>query len=59
MNIIEISLVGTDKLPHPYILDNKAKLPEFGESALIFKQDEPNTIYFQLTDDDFLKGYKS
>lgn len=59
MNIIEVALVGLDKEPHPYTLDNKTSSPSFDPNALIFKQEQRNVLFFRLTEEDFRNGYKT
>ncbi|CAF3510163.1 unnamed protein product [Adineta steineri] len=59
VNIIEVTLVGIDQQPHPYTLHNKDCSATFEENTLIFKQHEPNILYFRLTNEDFLNGYKT
>lgn len=59
VNIIEVALVGLDKEPHPYTLENKNSSNIYDPNALIFKQDQRNVLFFRLTDDDFRNGYKS
>ncbi|CAF2409681.1 unnamed protein product [Rotaria sp. Silwood2] len=55
-NIIQITLVGIDRQPHAYTIDNK----ERKVSSLIFKQEEePHSLYFHVTKEDFDKGEKS
>ena len=53
-NIIEVTLVGIDKQPHPYTLENKAR----EKSSLIFKEEDLNSLYFHVTEDDIKKGTK-
>lgn len=58
-NIIEVTLVGKDGTPHPYTIDNKTCKTIFDDNTLIFRQNDVNTLYFCLTDDDFKNGFKS
>jgi hypothetical protein len=51
--------MGIDKQPHPYTLDNKTSSDTFEDNALIFKQGDPNVLYFRLTNEDFQNGYKT
>ncbi len=50
--------MGIDKEPHPYTIDNKNRHNLFEDQTLIFKQNEPNILYFRLTNEDFLSGFK-
>ncbi|CAF1240598.1 unnamed protein product [Rotaria sordida] len=59
MNIIEVALMDIEKQPHPYTIDNKIIKNSFEDQALIFKGDKPNILYFRLTNEDFLNGYKT
>ncbi len=59
MNIIEVALVDLEKQPHPYIIDNKSSKNSFDDEGLIMKQNEPNILYFRLTNEDFLQGSKT
>jgi hypothetical protein len=59
VNLIEVALVGLDKEAHPYALDNKTCSDTFEDNTLIFKQGDPNVIYFRLTNEDFQNGYKT
>lgn len=59
MNIIEVALVGVDKEPHPYTLENKISSSTYDPAALIFKQDQRNILFFRLTDEDFRNGFKT
>ncbi|CAF1094917.1 unnamed protein product [Adineta steineri] len=52
---IEVSLLTIDNQPHPYTIKNK----ESDKSSLVVKQNESNTIYYDVTNDDLVKGYKS
>ncbi|CAF3420769.1 unnamed protein product [Rotaria sp. Silwood1] len=55
-NIIRVTLVGIDKQPHPYTIDNK----ERNISSLVFKEpNEPHSLYFFVTKEDYDKGEKS
>lgn len=58
-NIIEVALVDMEKEPHPYTLDHKSARPLFEDGALIIKQTDPNILYFRLTNDDFVRGFKT
>jgi hypothetical protein len=58
-NIIEVTLVAKDKLPHDYAIDNKTSKSSFEDDALIFRQNESHTLYFCLTAEDFKNGFKS
>ncbi len=58
VNIIEVALVDLEKQPHPYLLDNKSAKNSFEDEALIWKENEPNVLYFRLTNEDFLNSYK-
>ncbi|CAF0856052.1 unnamed protein product [Rotaria sordida] len=58
-NIIEVSLVRKDGQPHPYTIDNKTCSTTFDDNALIFRQNDLNTLYFCVTEDDFKTGCKS
>ncbi len=51
--------MGLDKEAHPYALDNKTCSDTFEDNTLIFKQGDPNVIYFRLTNEDFQNGYKT
>jgi hypothetical protein len=57
-NIIEVTLVAKDKLPHDYAIDNKTSKSSFEDDALIFRQNESHTLYFCLTAEDFKNGFK-
>ncbi|CAF1096222.1 unnamed protein product [Adineta ricciae] len=59
VNFIEIAWVGIDKEMHPYTLYNKNSLPTLEDHVMIFKQHEPNILYFRLTNEDFRNGYKT
>lgn len=59
VNIIEVALVDIEGHPHPYSLDHKAAQSSFADGALIIKQNDPNIIYFRLTNDDFVRNYKT
>ena len=54
-NIIEVQLVDVLKNPHPYSLNNKTQ----ADQSLDIQSDEPNKIFFRLTNDDFVNGFKS
>ncbi|CAF1096201.1 unnamed protein product [Adineta ricciae] len=54
-NIIEIQLVDILKNPHPYSLNNKTS----ADQSLDIQSDEPNKVFFRLTNDDFVNGSKS
>lgn len=58
LNIIEVTLVDIQKQLHPYTLDNKSSKNSFDNETLIVKQDQPNALYFRLTNDDFINGHK-
>ncbi|CAF5000913.1 unnamed protein product, partial [Rotaria magnacalcarata] len=58
-NIIEVSLMDIEKKPHLYTLENKNRMKPLDDLLLIFKQEEVNTLYFKVTNQDFLNGYKS
>ncbi|CAF4314210.1 unnamed protein product [Rotaria socialis] len=58
-NIIEVSLMDIEKKPHLYTLDNKTRMKQPDDQLLIFKQEEVNTLYFIVTNQDFINGYKS
>ncbi|CAF3515262.1 unnamed protein product [Adineta steineri] len=58
-NIIEVALMDIHKNLHPYSLENKASSKSTEELALIFKQNNPNILYFRLTNEDLLSGFKS
>jgi hypothetical protein len=51
--------MGIDKLPHPYMIHNKTSSDTFEDDTLIFRQKEPNVLYFRLTNEDFQNGYKT
>lgn len=57
-NIIAVTLVGKDGQPHAYTIDNKTCKPALDDDALIFRQNEPHTMYFCLTPEDFTNGFK-
>jgi len=59
MNIIEVALLDIEKQPHPYVIDNKISKNLFEDERLIWKEDEPNVLYFRLTNEDFVKGFKT
>ncbi|CAF3932875.1 unnamed protein product, partial [Rotaria sordida] len=59
INIIEVALMDINKQPHPYVIDNKISKKLFDDQTLIFKENKPNVLYFLLTKEDFLNGYKS
>ncbi|CAF2647842.1 unnamed protein product [Rotaria sp. Silwood2] len=59
VNLIEVTLMGIDKQPHPYSIDNKTSSDTYEDHALIFKQNEQNVLYFRLTNEDFQNGYKT
>ncbi|UJR28739.1 hypothetical protein I4U23_009966 [Adineta vaga] len=59
VNFIEVAWVGLDKASHPYTLHNKNSSETLEDHVMIFKQHEPNIIYFRLTNEDFLNGYKT
>ena len=59
VNLLEVALVGLDKQPHPYALENKTSSDTFEDNVLIFKQGDPNVLYFRLTPEDFQNGYKT
>jgi hypothetical protein len=58
MNIIEVALVDIMKQSHPYTISNKTCKKSFEDEALIVKLDRPNILYFRLTNEDFLNGFK-
>ena len=58
-NIIEVALVDIDKHPHLYAIDNKAARSSLDDNMLIFKKDQPSVLYFRLSNDDFLAGFKT
>lgn len=45
--------------PHPYIIHNKDSVKGYDARALIFKTTEENILYFRLTNQDFVNGYKT
>jgi hypothetical protein len=52
--------VGIDKQPHPYTINNKSSKPSFDTNdTLIVKQHEPHVLYFRVTNEDFLSGFKT
>jgi hypothetical protein len=53
-----VTLVAMDKQPHCYTLENKYSKTSFDEDALIFRQNDPHTLYFCVTDEDFKVGHK-
>lgn len=57
-NIIAVTLIAKDRLPHAYTIENKSAKMAFDDDALIFRRNEPHTLYFCLTPEDFAKGYK-
>jgi len=59
VNIIEVVLVDIQKQPHPYSIDNKSSQKSLDDQVLIIKEDEPNILYFRLTNEDFLAGFKT
>ena len=59
MNIIEVTLMDVEKQPHPYMIDNKLAKTVMDDESLIFKQNEQNVLYFRLTNEDFLSGFKT
>ncbi|CAF2493655.1 unnamed protein product [Rotaria sp. Silwood2] len=59
VNIIEVALVDIEKQLHPYTIDNKNSKKSFDDQVLIFKETQPNILYFRLTNEDFLIGYKT
>ena len=48
-----------EKQPHPYSIVNKTSKSLLAEQVFIVKQDEPNILYFRLTNEDFLSGFKT
>ncbi|CAF1025814.1 unnamed protein product [Adineta ricciae] len=58
-NIIEVTLVAKDKQPHCYTIDNRQCQPRYEENTLIFRLNEPQSLYFRVTPEDISKGYKS
>ncbi|CAF0943769.1 unnamed protein product [Rotaria sordida] len=54
-NFIQVTLVGIDKQPHPYTIDNK----ECNISPLILKLNESHSLYFHVTKEDYDNGEKS
>ncbi|CAF2030829.1 unnamed protein product [Rotaria magnacalcarata] len=59
VNLIEVALVGIDQQAHPYALDNKTSSNIFDDSALIFKPEGSNALYFRVTKEDFLNKQKT
>ncbi|CAF3935289.1 unnamed protein product, partial [Rotaria sp. Silwood1] len=59
INIIEVALADSAKQPHPYTIDNKTSNKSFNDQVLIFKMTQPNILYFRLTKEDFITGYKT
>ncbi|CAF1318693.1 unnamed protein product [Rotaria sordida] len=59
VNLIEVALMGIDRQPHPYSIDNKTSSDTYEDHALIFKQNDSNVLYFRLTNEDFQNGYKT
>jgi hypothetical protein len=59
INIIEVALMDVEKQPHPYLIDNKISKNSLEGEGLIWKENEPNVLYFRLTNEDFLTGYKT
>lgn len=57
-NIIEVTLVGIDGQPHPYTIDNKTSSNQLDDNTLVFRQNDLNTLYFCITNDDFKAGHK-
>ena len=57
-NIIEVTLVAKDKQPHCYTINNRQCQPRYEENTLIFRLNEPQSLYFRVTPDDISKGYK-
>ena len=58
-NIIEVALMDIERQPHPYTLENKSRQKRSDDKALIFKENEDNTLYFRLTNEDFVRGCKT
>ncbi|UJR28743.1 hypothetical protein I4U23_009970 [Adineta vaga] len=58
MNIIEVKLVDIEKNPHPYSINNKTSKNKLDEAALVLQENESNTLFFRLTNEDFLSGCK-
>lgn len=48
-----------EKQPHPYTLENKSRQQIPDDKALIFKENADNTLYFRLTNEDFVRGFKT
>jgi len=59
MNLIEVALMGVDKQAHPYSIDNKNCSDTLEDHTLIFRQNDPNILYFRLTNEDYQNGYKT
>ena len=57
-NIIEVTLVKTNHQPHRYAISNKTAKEVYQPDAMIFRQNEPHTLYYRVTDNDFTQGYK-
>ncbi len=51
--------MDVEKQPHPYLIDNKISKNSLEGEGLIWKENEPNVLYFRLTNEDFLAGYKT
>jgi hypothetical protein len=58
-NYIEVALVDTDKQPHPYVLRSKASQSSFKDEAPVVQQQQKNVLYFRLTNEDFIAGFKT
>ncbi|CAF1449396.1 unnamed protein product [Didymodactylos carnosus] len=61
LNYIEVALKAVDGSPHLYHIDNKlCKLNSItGQHDLIVKDEEKNLLYYQVTEEDYAKGYKT
>ena len=46
------------KQPHPYVIDNKSSRTVFDDEGLVFKLNASNVLYFRLTNEDIVVGFK-
>ncbi|CAF0775514.1 unnamed protein product [Didymodactylos carnosus] len=60
-NYIEVSLKAVDSTPHPYRIDNRSCDTRLspGQFDRIIKDEPNNLLYFPVTEEDFVKGFKT
>ena len=57
-NFIQVTLVRNDHQLHRYSIGNKTAKTEYQPDALIFRKDELQTLFYRVTETDFINGFK-